>query len=130
LRPVLVTVPRNLRRDRMLARRSSSALAQVVAIALVHTVLGRVAFAQDADDPDRRAAATEAQMTDDERFDMIYSVMGATTVVNPRRDPRIPPDAPMSAGYVKGVARLGVPAQLQTDASMGVTNPGYRPDDE
>src|SRR5690606_38277700 len=102
----------------------------VVAIALVHTVLGRVAFAQDADDPDRRAAATEAQMTDDERFDMIYSVMGATTVVNPRRDPRIPPDAAMSAGYVKGVARLGVPAQLQTDVSMGVTNPGYRPDDE
>ncbi|HEY8518660.1 MAG TPA: beta-glucosidase [Gammaproteobacteria bacterium] len=69
-------------------------------------------------------------MTDDERFDMIYSVMGATAVVNPRRDPRIPPDVPMSAGYAKGVARLGVPAQLQTDASMGVTNPGYRPDDE
>src|SRR5690606_17137646 len=114
----------------MLARRSSSALAQVVAIALVHTVLKHAALAQEADDPYSRAVATEAQMTDDERFDMIYSVMGATTVVNPRRDPRIPPDVPMSAGYAKGVARLGVPAQLQTDASMGVTNPGYRPDDE
>ena len=36
----------------------------------------------------------------------------------------------MSAGYVKGVPRLGVPAQLQSDASMGITNPGYRPDDK
>ena len=36
----------------------------------------------------------------------------------------------MSAGYAQGVPRLGVPAQLQTDASMGVTNPGYRPDDK
>src|SRR5690606_41823269 len=111
----------------MFTRRSSSALAQVVTIALVYTVLGHAALAQDADDPDRRAAATEAQMTDDERFDMIYSDMGATTVVNPQRDPRIPPDAPMSAGYVQRVARLGAPAQLQTDATMGVAAPGTRP---
>jgi beta-glucosidase len=114
----------------MLAQQSSSTLAQVVAISFLQSVLGHTALAQDAADPDRRAAATEAQMTDDERFDMIYTVMGATTVINPQRDPRIPPDVPMSAGYAKGVARLGVPAQLQTDASMGVTNPGYRPDDE
>ena len=114
----------------MLAPRCSSALAQTIAIAVVHSIPGSAAHAQDAGDPDHRAAATEAQMTDDERFDMIYSVMGATTVVNPQRDPRIPPEVPMSAGYAKGVERLGVPAQLQTDASMGITNPGYRPDDE
>jgi beta-glucosidase len=113
----------------MSARKRSSALTCLVLVAFVHRVIGHAALAQRAADPDRRAAATEAQMTDDERLDMIYSVMGATTVVNPRRDPRIPSDVPMSAGYAKGVARLGVPAQLQTDASMGITNPGYRPDD-
>ena len=35
----------------------------------------------------------------------------------------------MSAGYVPGVPRLGVPALLMSDASLGVTNPGYRPGD-
>jgi beta-glucosidase len=36
----------------------------------------------------------------------------------------------MSAGYTPGVPRLGIPALQSSDASMGVTNPGYRPDDE
>jgi beta-glucosidase len=31
----------------------------------------------------------------------------------------------MSAGYTPGVPRLGVPALQMSDASMGVTNPGY-----
>jgi beta-glucosidase len=79
-------------------------------------------------DPDERARATEAQMTDDERFSLLVSVMGANTV-NPVRDERIPEDVPMSAGYVPGVPRLGVPALLMTDASLGVTNPGYRDGD-
>src|SRR4029078_6147223 len=42
---------------------------------------------------------------------------------------RIPEGVPMSAGYVPGVERLGVPALLMSDASLGVTNPGYRPGD-
>lgn len=36
----------------------------------------------------------------------------------------------MSAGYTPGNPRLGVPALQSSDASMGVTNPGYRPDDK
>ena len=35
----------------------------------------------------------------------------------------------MSAGYVPGVPRLGVPALQMSDASLGLTNPGYRPGD-
>ena len=35
----------------------------------------------------------------------------------------------MSAGYVPGVPRLGVPPLLMSDASLGVTNPGYREGD-
>ncbi len=79
-------------------------------------------------DADARASEVEAQMTDDERFSLLVSVMGTNQVV-PVRDERIPEGTPMSAGYVPGVPRLGVPAQMMSDASLGVTNPGYRPGD-
>jgi beta-glucosidase len=77
---------------------------------------------------DVRAREVEAQLTDEERCALIVSVMGAN-LLNPVRDDRIPADAPMSAGYTPGVPRLGVPALLMSDASLGVTNPGYRPGD-
>jgi beta-glucosidase len=79
-------------------------------------------------DVDARAREIEAQMTDDERFSMLVSVMGVNDVVTDR-DERIPEGVAMSAGYVPGVPRLGIPAQLMSDASLGVTNPGYRPGD-
>jgi beta-glucosidase len=79
-------------------------------------------------DHDERARQTEARMTDDERFSLLVSVMGANTM-DPDPDPRIPAGVPMSAGYTPGVPRLGVPALLMSDASLGVTNPGYRPGD-
>jgi beta-glucosidase len=77
---------------------------------------------------DERARETEAQMTDEERFSLLVSVMGTNDVVR-ERDERIPEEVPMSAGYVPGVERLGVPPLLMSDASLGVTNPGYRPGD-
>ncbi|MEB4209050.1 beta-glucosidase [Mycobacterium sp. 94-17] len=67
-------------------------------------------------------------MTDDERFALLVSVMGACDMW-PVRDERIPEGTPMSAGYVPGVPRLGVPALLMSDAGLGVTNPGFRPGD-
>lgn len=79
-------------------------------------------------DPDTRARDIEARMTDDERFALLVSVMGAGEMW-PVRDERIPADTPMSAGYVPGVPRLGVPALLMSDAGLGVTNPGFRPGD-
>jgi beta-glucosidase len=78
---------------------------------------------------DARAAGTEQQMTDEERFGMIVSVIGSNILI-PKRDSRIPEGTAMSAGYTSGVPRLGVPALQSTDASLGVTNPGYRPDDK
>jgi beta-glucosidase len=80
------------------------------------------------DDPDERARETEPRMTDEERFSLLVSMMGTNDVVR-ERDARIPEGVPMSAGYVPGVERLGVPALLMSDASLGVTNPGYRPGD-
>jgi beta-glucosidase len=79
-------------------------------------------------DADARARETEREMTDDERFGLLVSVMGTNFVIR-ERDERIPPDVPMSAGYVPGVPRLGVPALLMSDASLGVTNQGYREGD-
>ena len=77
---------------------------------------------------DERARDVEQQMTDDERFSLLVSVMGTNHVVV-ERDARIPEGTSMSAGYVPGVPRLGVPAQQSSDASLGITNPGYREGD-
>jgi beta-glucosidase len=77
---------------------------------------------------DERARETEAQMTDEERFSLLVSFMGTNDVVVDRHE-RIPEGVPMSAGYVPGIERLGVPPLLMSDASLGVTNPGYRPGD-
>jgi beta-glucosidase len=79
--------------------------------------------------PADRARRTEAQMTDEERFSLLISVMGANSML-PVRDKRIPENVPMSAGYTPGIPRLGIPALQSTDASLGITNPGYRPDDK
>jgi beta-glucosidase len=80
---------------------------------------------------DVRAREVEEQMTDDERFSLIVSLIGALPRIGVPRDERIPEDVTnMSAGYTPGVPRLGIPAIQSSDASMGVTNPGYRPDDE
>ena len=82
---------------------------------------------------ERRAREIEAQLTDDERFSLIVSVLGQVpgSQVAGARDPRIPENVTnMSAGYTPGVPRLGIPAIQSSDASMGITNPGYRPDDE
>ena len=78
--------------------------------------------------PEQRAWETEQQMTDAERFALLFSLMGVNGVVQVR-DPRIPAGVPMSAGYVAGVPRLGVPALIMSDGSLGITNPGYRKGD-
>ena len=76
----------------------------------------------------QEALETEQKMTDDERFSMIISILGAASLF--QRDKRIPEGVPMSAGYTPGVPRLGIPALRMSDASLGVTNPGYRPEDK
>jgi beta-glucosidase len=70
-------------------------------------------------DPDARAAATEARMTDAERYQLLHSVMPFPIPGTP------PPTEPVKAmaGYIRGIERLGIPAMTKTDASLGVTNP-------
>ncbi len=70
-------------------------------------------------DPDARARETEARMTDDERFSMLYSLM-VRVFRKTERETRVPEDLPVIAGYVSGVARLGIPALKLADASLGL----------
>jgi beta-glucosidase len=100
-------------------------LAFLLTLALIGAAYGQAASS------DERARATEAQMTDDERFSLIISLLGPAAAIGILRDKRIPEDVKnTSAGYTPGIPRLGIPALQSSDASMGVTNPGYRPDDK
>src|SRR5262245_4190283 len=73
-------------------------------------------------DPDEREREVESQLTDEERFSLLFSLM--VVVFGGARDPRVPGDVPQIAGWVPGVQRLGVPAWRISDAALGVTNPG------
>ena len=99
----------------------------------VDTTISKASLSKEAlEDADARAREIEQQMTDDERFSLIVSLMGSIpgSSVGPR-DARLPKDLKNeSAGYTPGVPRLGIPAIQSSDASMGITNPGYRPHDK
>lgn len=84
---------------------------------LVFLLLPGAALAQTS--PDARAAATEAKMTDAERFQLLHGIMPIAIpgLITP------PPGIKSTAGYIQGVARLGIPDIYETDASLGVTNP-------
>lgn len=82
--------------------------------------------------PEARARAALAAMTLDEKLRLVfgYSDMAVDEVAKVS-DAIVPPDLKAavqtravkgSAGFVPGVARLGIPDQTQTDASMGVRN--------
>ncbi|MFC4594583.1 beta-glucosidase family protein [Sphingobium tyrosinilyticum] len=73
------------------------------------------------DDPDAKAARLEAQMTDAERIGLLSGIM---PISFPGLEVKVPQGVPPTAGYVPGIARLGIPPQLSTDASLGIANPG------
>ena len=65
---------------------------------------------------DARADLLIAELTLDEMISLVHGPMPALLETPPA-------DAAMGAGYIPGVARLGIPALNETDASLGVTNP-------
>ncbi len=67
-------------------------------------------------DADARAAASERQMTDAERTVLLHGIMALPFDGEP-----LPADAVPGSGYVPGIARLGIPALMETDASLGVS---------
>jgi beta-glucosidase len=74
--------------------------------------------------PDARAKAALAAMTIDEElvllagsFPMLAQMKGDTAAM-------LPEGVPMSAGFIRGIPRLGLAPVAETDASMGVSNTG------
>ncbi|MDB5455405.1 MAG: Beta-glucosidase [Caulobacter sp.] len=67
---------------------------------------------------DQRADLLVKAMTQDEKLTLVYGYFGS-----PQTQPKFHPPAEArmgSAGYVPGIARLGLPPQWETDAGVGV----------
>jgi beta-glucosidase len=67
---------------------------------------------------DQRADLIVAQMTQDEKLTLVFGYFGSN-----QEKPKFTPHAEArmgSAGYIPGIARLGVPPQWETDAGVGV----------
>ena len=75
-------------------------------------------------DADTRADLALKAMTQDEKLTIIFGYFGADMAPKYKR---IPEALAGSAGYVPGIARLGIPAQFQTDAGVGVATQGGEP---
>jgi beta-glucosidase len=72
---------------------------------------------------DERVKLVLAQMTDEEKFTLVFGYFG--TEFAPKNGYKPPAEArPGSAGYIPGIPRLGIPAQWQTDAGVGVATQG------
>ena len=76
--------------------------------------------------PDERAKLLERAMTLEEKIGLLHGQVGT-----PFRGERMPDGAVGSAGYIPAIPRLGVPALQESDAGLGVANPGnVRPGDD
>ena len=73
--------------------------------------------------PDRRAELVLGQMTQDEKFALIHGNFPRVMTPGP------PPGVVLSAGYIAGIPRLGLPDLRESDASLGVAAAGRTNDD-
>ncbi|MEZ0244387.1 MAG: glycoside hydrolase family 3 C-terminal domain-containing protein, partial [Sphingomonas sp.] len=73
--------------------------------------------------PDKRAQLAVAAMTNDEKLVLVFGYFG--TDFKGRTEFKAHAEARAgSAGYVPGIPRLGIPAQWETDAGIGVATQG------
>nr|BDX39829.1 steroidal saponin beta-D-glycosidase [Sphingobium sp. RC1] len=91
----------------------------ILLLAAAGTMLTPVAgYARDTrKSPERRAAETLSKMTGEEKIRLIHGPMTGLVPASKR-----PQGMPLSAGYIEGVERLGVPTLVESDASLGVSN--------
>src|SRR4051812_15694037 len=75
---------------------------------------------------DERAALVVKEMTEDEKLSLVFGWFA--TDADWKNNFKAPPGSRLgSAGYVPGIARLGIPPQWQTDAGIGVATQGAAP---
>ena len=119
--------------DSRLEQRASGALVSVsaLAVSLAVSAFGTTTEAQSwpwndpSLPPAQRAQMALEQMTEQEKLSLVHGVIAAPWGGKPK-----PAGSIGSAGYVPGIPRLGIPALQETDAELGVANPGnVRPGD-
>jgi beta-glucosidase len=88
----------------------SAAMAQNAAPAAVNVV----------SDPDARAAAMVAQMTQAEKIQLVFAYFSSDMAGKNFKRPA--GGQPQAAGIVPGIERLSIPYQSQTDAGVGVAS--------
>jgi beta-glucosidase len=115
-----------MQKIQLLAAAALSCAIVVIAPAFAQTGIGAERpWLDTALSPDERAALLEAEMTLPEKIGLLHGQVGT-----PFRGKPMPDGALGSAGFVRGIERLGVPAIQESDASLGITNPGgARPGD-
>jgi len=97
-------------------------LASVAIIAIGSTMAHAAApTAADVAAADARAGVTVKAMKVEEKTILTHGIMPLPFGPN---SPKAPADAIPGAGYIEGIARLGVPALKETDASLGVSYVG------
>src|SRR4051794_14059307 len=76
---------------------------------------------------DERAALVVQQMTQDEKLGLVFGWFATDAAW--KNNFKAPAGSRIgSAGYIPGIARLGIPAQWQTDAGIGVATQGAAPE--
>jgi len=75
-------------------------------------------------DPDKRADLVVKQMTLDEKITVVDGLFGSVARLNGREIEPVAGVLMGSAGHIPGVPRLGIPAQEETDAGLGVATQG------
>ena len=83
--------------------------------------------------PDTRADLLQAQMTQDERIQLLRGHFGADmhwSFMKPVPED-IRPMLPGTAGFIPGIVRLGIPSLIESDAGVGIANSFHmRPGDQ
>ncbi len=100
---------------------TSRSRARWLAEAAVAFAAAAVAQAQSSQlSPDQRAQSTLSKMTTDEKLQLVFGYFASDW-----QGKKPPAEARYgSAGYVPGIARLGIPPQFETDAGVGVATQG------
>jgi beta-glucosidase len=92
----------------------------VAVVAAFSTTIAAVAEPGADTSASERAENALVRMTQAEKLALVRGVLGAPWGGRPK-----PTGAVGSAGYVPGIPRLGIPALEETDAELGVANPGH-----
>src|SRR5579859_7601991 len=74
--------------------------------------------------PDKRADLILKKMTLDEKITLVDGLFGSVAKLDGMEIDPLPEALMGSAGYIPGIPRLGIPAQYETDAGLGVATQG------